>query len=560
MAKNYLGIDLGTTESTVAVISIEKRRDIPIEKLRSLSIYQYNSRYELDKDLHGLQSSLYIDRDNSKIYTGEYAKNLYSNGNNPLNTIRSIKTRIGGESMIQVPLASETRGMFAKIKNMLKNNTSQNLAGYDMTELSAILLKTIRESIDKQIIGKLEKVTITIPAGFGSDERNATIKAAELAGFKNVNLLDEPTAVLLNFLNSEDTLDSIIDDDFFNEPKTILVYDIGGGTLDISIAKVEDEDGDFKVDILGRSKRMDFGGDDIDKYIASYFLSEFEKINPSISERSEEEQAVIVSRIVSNAEKAKIAFSKNISKYLDNERRKKRIKESVNFEIIDGLKVTDLIISDEILKEILFKVIGKNGKLLNPLDKSLKESKLDKKDIDLVLLTGGSGKFYLVEEVLNSFFENSVNIVDFTGQSAVSKGAAIHSYNHDNEDLKKIDISDIMSDSIFIKNGNKFDELIPHDTKLDVSGKYEYTFERLTNRIEIFLYYGSKNEEIYKYKEITGVFKTLDRFYEKNEKITLQWEFDENKTVKIFLEGMEIINSKTNSGTINELIDKFKLN
>jgi len=561
MAKNYLGIDLGTTESTVSIIEIESRRDNPTDKLKNLNIYQYNSKYELDKNLSGLQSSIYIDRDNSKIFTGEYAKALYSSGNNPLNTIRSIKTRIGGESMIQIPLSSEKKNIFKQvIQSFHKTKETTNLVGYDMTELSAVLLKTIRESVEKQISGKLEGITITIPAGFGSDERNATIKAAELSGFKEVNLLDEPTAVLLNFLNSEDNLDSSIDDGFFIEPKKILVYDIGGGTLDISIAKVEDDEGDFKVDILGRSKRMDFGGDDIDKYIASYFLSEFEKINPSIDSRTDEEQAVIVSRIVSNAEKAKIELNKNISKYLDNERRKQRVKESVNFEIIDGLKVTDLTISDEVIKGILFNVISKHGKLLNPLIKSLKESGLEKKDIDLVLLTGGSGKFYIVEETLRNYFENQTEIIDFTEQNAVSKGAAIHSYNQNNDSLKKINISDIMSDSIFIKNGKKLEELIPHDTEPGASGIHKYIFEKLSNKLEIFLYYGSANEDTYKYKEITGIFKTLDRFYDKGEELSVQWEFDSNKTVKIFFNGEELINSKKNSIEKNELIDRFQLN
>ncbi len=75
---------------------------------------------------------------------------------------------------------------------------------------------------------------------------------------------------------------------------------------------------------------MEFGGDDIDKYIASFFLEEFERINPSIDERTLEEQAQIISRIVSHAEKHKVSFNKKIEKVLDNKRRRLRAKESVN--------------------------------------------------------------------------------------------------------------------------------------------------------------------------------------------------------------------------------------
>jgi len=552
MSKNYLGIDLGTTESTVSVIEIETRRDKPMEKLRTLDIYQYNKQHELDKNLKGLQSSIYIDRKNQVVYTGEYAKELYSSGNMPLHTIRSIKTRIGGESMIEIPLDSS--GLIEKITSMFK---SSNAKSYNMTELSATLLKTIKNSVDKQCSGGLENVTITIPAGFDSDERNATIEAGKMAGFKEVHLLDEPTAVLLNLLNSEDSLTEV-SDDFFNKQRNIVVYDIGGGTLDISVASVEDNYGDFDVKIIGRSKRMEFGGDDIDKYIASYFLEEFEKINPSIDERTLEEQAKIVSRIVSHAQKHKVSFSKKIEKVLDNDRRRARVKESVNFEIIDNLKISDLTITDELLKDILSPIISENGILINPLDKVLTSCKLKTSDIDLVVLTGGSAKFYLVSEVINKYFQG-IDIIDFTEYNAVSKGASIHSFNQNKEDLKKIQIQDIMSDSIYIKRKKGFYELIAHDQEPNSNGRYPFVFEDVLDRLELFLYYGSKSEEKWRYKEISGVFYQLERIYKTGETLILDWEFDENKILKLSYEGNELVSSINSKKQTSELIDRFEL-
>jgi len=553
MSTNYLGIDLGTTESTVSVIEIESRRDKPMEKLRTLDIYQYNRQHQLDKNLKGLQSSIYIDRKNQVVYTGEYAKELYSSGNMPLNTIRSIKTRIGGESMIEVPLNSS--GFIDKVTSMFK--TSDDSKSYNMTELSATLLKTIKKSVEKQCSGILEQVTITIPAGFDSDERNATIEAGKIAGFKKVNLLDEPTAVLLNLLNSEDSLTEV-SDDFFNKQRNIVVYDIGGGTLDISVASVEDSEGDFNVNIIGRSKRMEFGGDDIDKYIASYFLEEFEKINPSIDERTLEEQAKIVSRIVSHAEKHKVGFSKKIEKVLDNERRRARVKESVNFEIIDNLKISDLTITDKLLKDILSPIVSDKGILINPLDKVLNSCKLKASDINLVVLTGGSAKFYLVSEVINRYF-NGIDVIDFTEYNAVSKGAAIHSFNQDKEDLKKIEIQDIMSDSIYIKRKRGFDKLIAHNQEPDSKGSYSFVFEDVLDRLELFLYYGSDSEEKWKYKEINGVFYQLDRVYKIGEIIVIDWEFNENKILKLFYDGNELLSSSDSKEKSSELIDSFEL-
>jgi len=540
MAKNYIGIDLGTTEITLSVIEMQKKGDNPIEKLRSLDIHQFNVNHELDRNNKKLQSSIYIDRDNKRVYTGEYAKKLYTDGNRPLNTVRSVKTRIGGESMIDIPLDSD----------------KSNLKSYNMTELTAVLLKTVKKSIDKQINGTIEDVTITIPAGFNSDERNATIDAATMAGFPDIHLLDEPTAVLLNFLNSpENSLN--IADDFFKKPKNIVVYDIGGGTLDISIAKVEDN-GDFDVDILSRSKRMDFGGDNIDKYISSYFLHEFEKKHKPLEERTPREQAMIVSRVIANAEKSKIAFSQEIAKYIGNERRKKMVKESINFEAIDNFKILDLTLTDELLKDILQDVISSSGVLLKPLKETLQRAKLESADIDLVILTGGSGKFYLVEETLRNIFPNT-DIEQFTNYDAVSKGASIHSFNQNNEELKSINIADVMSDSIYIKKEKGFDKIVPHNQRTNTKGSYTFIFENPTDRLELFLYYGSDNEKVYHYKEIIGIFKQLERNYKKGEKLELQWEFDSNKTIKLFLNAKEIISSDNKQLQRSELLDIFTL-
>ncbi len=543
MASHYLGIDLGTTESTVSCISFEGRRKTdPIDKLKPLNIYQFNKQLEFDKDLIGLQSSIFIDRNAKRIYTGEYAKDLYSRGNKPLQTIRSVKTRIGTESLIQVPMA---------------NNNTSDMQSFGMTELSALLLKTIKVSMDQQISSNdIVDVTITIPAAFNSDERNATIDAATLSGLKNVHILDEPTAVLLSYLNSEE-LESSLD---FTESKNILVYDIGGGTLDISIANVVDNEGDFDVNILGRSPRMDFGGDDIDKYIASYFLHEFEKINPSIESRAQDAQAQIVSRIVSQAEMAKIEFNTKISPYLTNKKRRGRIKQSVNFEVVDGLNITDLALTDETLKNILFNLIGPEGKLVTPVKSVLTYAKLKQSDIDLIVLTGGSGKFYLIKETLQKYFDNSVDILEYTETSAVSKGAAIHSYNQTEEGLKKININDLMSDNIYIKREREFDKLVSSRTAPNTKGTYEYKFEKLSNRLEVFLYHGSENEKSYKYKEITGTFKELDKFHDKGDKLTISWELDENKILHIYYDGQILVNTNNESSSEKSLINDFILN
>ena len=110
MAQLYVGIDLGTTNSTVSVIQTEDRRlRNPIDHLRSIPILQYDKDFNLTRDKYTLPSYFYCKNDGKtkRVYTGEWAKNIYATGNQPMNTFTGIKTRMGGESMITIPGKSE---------------------------------------------------------------------------------------------------------------------------------------------------------------------------------------------------------------------------------------------------------------------------------------------------------------------------------------------------------------------------------------------------------------------------------------------------------------------
>ena len=123
--------------------------------------------------------------------------------------------------------------------------------------------------------------------------------------------------------------------------KHIMIYDIGGGTLDICIAKLEEDEESYeyenmKVSIESRSKREDLGGNDFDQYLGAYFLSEFEKRTTKISTRPIEDQNKIIARVVSQAEKYKIELNDKIREHIDNPRRLSRIVMTPEFEVIDN--------------------------------------------------------------------------------------------------------------------------------------------------------------------------------------------------------------------------------
>lgn len=515
----YVGIDLGTTNSTVSVINIERRSDSPIDKLKSCPIYQYVRDLDnYDMDSITLPSSIYFDLDRDQVYTGKYAKKMYASGDRPTQTVRSVKTRIGGESVIEIP----------KISN------KYDCEFFDITQCSALLLKTIRTSIQKQFPHEsIDEAVVTVPAAFNNDERQATINAILLAGFKKYHILDEPTAALLYYINGGDS--DIVDEDF-KETEYKLVYDIGGGTLDVCIAKLEEnDDGYICIDIVARSPRMNLGGDDFDQYLAGYFLSEFEKTRNSIEDYSIEDQNRIISRLVSKAEEFKISMNNDIKDMKDSPRRLERLKQYPEFELIEKMFVNGITLTKNIFDEIFLPLTNpETGQILKPIKDSLKEANLTKDDISEVILTGGMSNLYLVEESIHSFFGNETRIVPVDTETSVSKGAAMHHYNiyNDNRHIKKLELKDRMSDDIYIKIGNKFSKFIPREMDTQCGTFIYSTPETDMVDLPLFLYYGI-NEDYQHYVPLAGKFIKLDNLYPKGEQIDLNWEIDQNKTIKI---------------------------
>ncbi len=548
----YVGIDLGTTNSTVSVIEINSFRDNPIEKLKSYPIYQYGETiYEYDMDSTLLPSALYFDLDKMQVYTGRYAKKIYSDGDRPMQSIRSVKTRIGGESMIEISKLSD------------RNETVY----FDMVQCSALILKTILQSLEKQFPNEdiSKEVVVTVPAAFNNDERQATINAVLLAGFKKYHILDEPTAALLYYVNGGDS--DLIEENSVEEGQYKLVYDIGGGTLDVCIAKIiENDEGDIELDIVARSPRMNLGGDNFDQVLAAYFLSEFEQTRTSIEERNFEDQNRIIARIVSKAEEYKIDMNNAINEKIDNPRRLERIRKYPEFELIDDMFVNGITLTKEVFDKLFLEFThSENGLMLKPVRESLKDAKLKKEDISEILLTGGMSNFYAVESTLRGFFGNDIMITPIDTETSVSKGAAIYNYTLYEEKLKKLKLKDRMSDDIFIKVGNSFEKFIPRELENN-EGEFEYEipYEDMVD-IPVFLYYGI-NDDHENYTALSGSFIKLDKIYKKGERIKLKWSIDRNKIININLLGLNAnlqikSNKDYNEKQIkNNLINELKIN
>lgn len=552
MAQLYVGIDLGTTNSTVSVIQTDERRlRNPIEHLRSIPILQYDKDFNLTREQYTLPSYFYckLDADSKRVYTGEWAKNIYATGNQPMNTFTGIKTRMGGESMVMIP-----------------GKTEEDALQLDMSQCSALLLKTMKKSIEDQFDQEIDHLVVTVPAAFNTDERQATRDAIEMAGFENFHILDEPAATLLYFINNGDGC--LMENSVNLNGKYIMIYDIGGGTLDICIAKLEEDETSYeyesmKVSIASRSKRENLGGNDFDQYLGAYFLSEFENRTAKISTRPVADQNKIIARVVSQAEKYKIDMNNKLKEHLDNPRRLNRMVMTPEFEVIDGQFVQGINLDKATLEEVYAGILQDSDRqnILRPVKESIKTAEnLRKEDISLIILTGGMSNFYAVESTLRDYFGDETQIITVDTTTSVSKGAAIDAYNYspDNIHLKKMQLEDRLAEDIFLRTANGFEKLI---SKSDISskkkGEFTYTIpEENMSRIPIFLFYGQDPNFPEDFAQIAGKMVELPRRYEVGEEIKLSWSIDQNGVITVASLGEEI---KLNQGENQELLAKKKV-
>lgn len=524
----YIGIDLGTTNSTVSVIQTQDTFDSPLETLESCGIEQLKRVGEHIND-ECLPSALYFDIDNKRVYTGHFAKDTYASGDHPLQTALSIKTRMGGDSRLTIPSLSGTG----------------NFQTFDMKECASFFIRTIVETLKKNYPEQKKNLTaecvVTVPAAFNDDERVATKNAVILGGFKNCIILDEPTAALLSYINSKS------DEEDEDDVTYKLVYDIGGGTLDVSIAKLSlTDEADYLVDIVGLSERMNLGGDNFDRLLGAYFLQEFENTNQPLENYSEEDQGRIIARIVSNAEYYKKELSRKIIECGDNQKKLKRVNVKVAFELINGMYVTGIELNKQTFDELFYRYTSPHETkfgLLAPIKTALRRSGLKKENIGEVILTGGMANFYAVRETLEEFFDGiPIKVVKDT-RTAVSLGAALYHWSLDEEnvaaDVRKISsLSNKLASNIYVRNAaGEFELLIPSDLSR-TSGTYNYKIiDDNVAYFPFYLYSGAEsdgNEDMTStYTQLTGRMIRAKPEYEKGYEIPIEWSIDENKVITV---------------------------
>ncbi|MDY4461947.1 MAG: molecular chaperone DnaK [Sodaliphilus sp.] len=347
-----IGIDLGTTNSCVAVLEGNNPVVIPNSEGRNTT------------------PSIVAFVDGGERKVGDPAKRQAIT--NPTRTIYSIK-RFMGETMDKV--ANEVSRMPYKVVNNGNNQPRVEIDGrqYTPQEISAMILQKMKKTAEDYLGQTVDRAVITVPAYFDDSQRKATKEAGEIAGLKVERIVNEPTAAALAY-----GLDKGTDD------KNIAVFDLGGGTFDISILNM----GDGVVEVKATNGDTHLGGDDFDQRIIDWLAQEF--LNDEGVDLRQDPMAL--QRLKEAAEKAKIELSSSMSTEINLP-----YIMPVNGVPKHLVKTLSRAKFEQLCDDLIQNTIA-------PCRKALEDAGLSTSDINEVILVGGSTRIPAVQEIVKKFF------------------------------------------------------------------------------------------------------------------------------------------------------------
>ena len=387
-----IGIDLGTTNSCVSVLEAGEAKVIP------------------NKEGNRTTPSIVAFKNGEKL-VGDVAKRQAET--NP-NTVRSIKRLMGTSEKVELDGKK-----------------------YTPEEISAMILGNLKESAEAYLGEKVSKAVITVPAYFNDAQRQATKNAGKIAGLEVERIINEPTAAALAYgLDKQ------------NKMQTILVYDLGGGTFDVSILELGE--GVFEVKSTAGNNHL--GGDDFDELIIKYLADTFKKENGIDLTKDK----MAMQRLKETAEKAK----KDLSGVTTTQISCPFITQGENGPLHLDMSLTRAKFED-LIRDLV-------DSTLTPVRNALKDAKLKKEDIDQVILVGGSTRIPMVQELIKKELGKEPN-KSVNPDEVVAMGAAIQGgvLTGDVNDIVLLDVTPL---SLGIETlGNVMTVLIPRNTTIPTS-------------------------------------------------------------------------------------------
>ncbi len=425
-----VGIDLGTTNSVVAVMEGGKP-----------SVIANSEGNRTTPSIVGFSKT-------GERLVGELAKRQAVS--NPDKTVVSIKRHMGTNH---------------KVKIDDKN--------YSPEEISAMVLKKLKDDAEKYLGGPVTQAVITVPAYFNDSQRQATKNAGTIAGLEVLRIINEPTASALAYgLDKQEQM------------LKVLVFDLGGGTFDVSVLEI----GEGVFEVKSTSGDTKLGGDDWDNEVMNWLADEFKRMN-GIDLRSD---SMAKQRLKEASEKAKIELSAVL-------------QTNINLPFItadaSGPKHLDVTLTRAKFEELTYHLVERCRK---PVQQAMDDAKLTSKDIDRILLVGGSTRMPMIVDYVRNTFGKEPN-KDINPDECVALGAAIQAGVLSGE-VKDIVLVDVTPLTLGIETlGGVMTKLIPRNTAIPCN-KSEIFSTAADNQpgVEIHVLQGER--------DFAGDNKTLGKF------------------------------------------------